>query len=213
MSYNPNLMPTNIDEWNALIDYFTGKSATEHAEAVAAATAQAEAAYASLPDDEHKPTLADYIAQAISGVPPAEPREYFEKMYACYYPQPVEAEPAPTFEELKAARLAELGAAFYTACQTATVATPAGWIADADETANRNVAGLITTLEAAPKAETVQFCDHANQFHEVTLADLKAIQLLIIEHGQQLYGLKWQYRNAIESAQSEADLDAIAISF
>lgn len=180
MSYNPDTMPRNLEEWNALIDY---KLAEE--------TAKAEAD-------------PDYEAQS---------RADLEAMFACYYPQPVEAEPAPTFEELKAARLAELGAAFYTACQTATVATPGGWIADADETANRNVAGLITTLEAAPKAETVQFCDHANQFHEVTLADLKAIQLLIIEHGQQLYGLKWQYRNAIESAQSEADLDAIAISF
>lgn len=100
--YNPETdMPTTLTQWNELVDYFTAKSANEHEAAVAAAPAQAEAAYSELPDTDNKPTLADYIAQAISSIPPAEPREYFEKMYACYYPQPApEPEPEPTEADL-----------------------------------------------------------------------------------------------------------------
>lgn len=101
--YNPDTMPTNIEQWNELIDFYTEKSATEHAAAVAAATAQAEAAYANLPDDENRPTLEELIEQAVSMVPPAQTREEWEQyfMSAGYYPQPApEPEPEPTTEEL-----------------------------------------------------------------------------------------------------------------
>lgn len=101
-TYNPAIdMPRTLTEWNELVDYYTEKSATEHAEAVAAVRASAEAAYANLPDSDGKPTLEEFIAQAVSGVPAAQPRSDFERQFACYYPQPApEAEPAPTTDEL-----------------------------------------------------------------------------------------------------------------
>lgn len=100
-TYNPDTMPSNLQEWNELVDYYTEKSATEHAAAVAAATAQAEAAYANLPDSENKPTLVEFIEQVVSGVPAAQPRSDFERQFACYYPQPApEPELEPTTEQL-----------------------------------------------------------------------------------------------------------------
>lgn len=152
------------------------------------------------------------IAQATSLIPQPETRADFEAMYSCYYPRPVGEQPAPTFEELKAGKKAELDAAFYAACRNATVETAGGWVADADETANRNVDGLIKGMEATGQ-ESMSFCDHDNQFHDVSLEELKALQLQIIAKGQQLYATKWQYRAAIEAASSEAELDAIKIAF
>lgn len=64
MSYNFDIMPSNLQEWNELVDYYTEKSATEHAEAVAAATASAEAAFdASLPVKRE-----ELIAQAKASI-------------------------------------------------------------------------------------------------------------------------------------------------
>ena len=203
-------MPTSLTEWNELVDYMTAKAKAEYDAAVAQAKAQAEASHASLTGD--KPSLADYISQAVASIARPQTRQDFEAMYACYYPQPEPEQPTPTFAELKAQKKADLDAAFHTACQHPVVMTADGWPADANETANRNVQGLITTMEATGAA-SVQFCDAENQFHDVTLDELKAIQLQIIELGQALYAKKWELRTAIEAAQDEDALAAIAISF
>ena len=101
MTYDINTMPANLEEWNELITFKTNEAKSAYDAAVAAAKAQAEAAYAELPETEDKPTLADFIAQATSSIPQPETREDFERMYACYYPQPEpEPEPAPTTEQL-----------------------------------------------------------------------------------------------------------------
>ena len=121
-------------------------------------------------------------------------------------------QPAPTFAELKAQKKSDLDAAFHTACQHPVVMTADGWPADANETANRNVQGLITTMEATGSA-TVQFCDAENSFHEVSLEQLRAIQLAIIEKGQALYAQKWSFRTAIDAAEDEAALAEIQIAF
>lgn len=100
--YNPATdMPTTLAEWNELISYYFNQGQQRYETEVASAKAQAEAAYAKLPESEDKPALADFIAQAVSMVPPAQTRADIEQQFACYYPQPApEPEPAPTVDEL-----------------------------------------------------------------------------------------------------------------
>lgn len=104
MTYDPSRdMPTTIAEWDALIDYYTTQSQTEHAAAVASVTAAAEAAYATLPESDDKPTLAAYVAQAVGAVEPVKDMTYWEEHFkrAGYYPLPLsEPEPEPTTEQL-----------------------------------------------------------------------------------------------------------------
>ena len=212
--YDPNNMPTNLTEWNELIEYRTDEAKAKYDAAVAEAKAQAEAAYAKLPDDENKPTLADYVAQAVSLVEAAKDAAYWEQLYRSvgYYPQEQPEIPAPTFAELKAQKKAELDAAFYTACQKPFVVTAEGWRADANTDANRNVKGLIDALEMTG-AEAASFMDYDNIERPVTLASLKALYLQIIQNGNRLYATKWQLRTAVEQAATEAELAAIRIEF
>ena len=84
---------------------------------------------------------------------------------------------------------------------------------DANEKANTNVDGLIKKLEALGIDGPVEFCLADNSTASVDLAKLKKFQLAIIDNGQELYTRKWAFRDAIEQAEDEAALDAIAISF
>lgn len=231
MAYNPSLMPTNLTEWNELIEHYYNLGQRQYAEAQARITAQAEAAWSKLPAGESKPDLAAYVAQALSMLEPARTRAEWENHFraAGYYPTPQPVEQPLSLEQLKSLKLADLAAAFHTACLNATITTAEGWLADADETANRNVQGLVLTLESQQLANatigengevllegdepTVMFCDHANIFHEVSLEQLRAIQLAIIAHGQALYARKWELRSLIEAAQTESGLNAIQVSF
>jgi hypothetical protein len=93
-----------------------------------------------------------------------------------------------------------------------TVSTSAGFVIDATERANRDIEGLITSMEASG-TENVTFCAADNSFHPVTLEQLKAMRLEIISHGQALYARKWELRTAIEQATTFEALDAVTISF
>ena len=212
MTYNPEKdMPTSLTEWNELVDYMTAKAKAEYDAAVAQAKAQAEASHATLTGN--KPSLADYISQAVASIARPQTRQDFEAMYACYYPAPApEPEPAPTLEEQKRQKLSELDSAFMQACATAT-ATIDGLVINADETANRNVGGLIVKLEAEESSGPVDFCLADNSFASVSLEQLRAFRLAIIEKGQGLYAQKWTLREQINAAQDCAALLQISISF
>ena len=99
--YNPDEMPRNEAEFTQLIDHYYEQGQQRHAQAVASAKAAAEAQYTKLPDTKDKPTLSDFIAQAVSMVEPAPTRRELETTYACYRPQPEpdaampEAQPEP----------------------------------------------------------------------------------------------------------------------
>lgn len=87
MAYDPNTMPTTLDEWNQLIDYYYNKGQADYEAEKAAATQQAEQAYKNLPD-ENKPTLEDFIAQsAVMTITPPPTRESLETLYAMYLPK------------------------------------------------------------------------------------------------------------------------------
>lgn len=124
--------------------------------------------------------------------------------------------PAPTLDELKTAKLAELDTAFMSWYEDkATVTTSLGFVADSDARAMMDVNGLVTTLESQPAEtrSTVAFMDHDNQAHLLSLDQLKTVQLEIIQNGQSAYQQKWTLRTAIEQASTKEELDAIEIKF
>lgn len=117
----------------------------------------------------------------------------------------------PMLEDARARKLEALRKAWLDAEASGTVAMD-GVAYDCNDRANRDIAGLIASMEASG-AEAVQFCAADNSFHELTLADLKALQLLVIGHAQALYARKWELRTLIEAAETFADLEAVSIDF
>lgn len=101
-------------------------------------------------------------------------------------------------DELRVWRLSELTHAFDLA-QSAGTVEAGGIVIDADPVAMRNIEGLIRVLEETGDA-SVMFCDAANAFHEVGLAQLYAMRMAVIRHGQELYAAKWRERERIMKA-------------
>ena len=120
--------------------------------------------------------------------------------------------PVQPLEEARAAKLAEINAAFTTASETARCLSSSGFEINADETANRNISSLIIAMEATGD-ETVRFCAFDNTFHEATLTQLKTMQLEIIANAQTIYQRKWVLREQINAAQTVGELEAIDITF
>ena len=118
--------------------------------------------------------------------------------------------PRQSFEEAKAAKQTELAAAFDCATQTAHCQTSLGFDINADETANRNIEGLVLILA---EGESTLFRAYDNRFHEVTKEQLETMRREIIVHSQKLYQTKWQIEAAIDAAQTEEELEAIDIAF
>ena len=116
----------------------------------------------------------------------------------------------PNPEKAKAAKLAELEAAFNTASQKAHCASSAGFEIDADEIANRNIEGLVLVMQPE---ETTLFRAYDNSFHEVTREQLEAMRKEIVINSQYLYQAKWTFEAQIMQAQTEetlADIDITA---
>lgn len=120
--------------------------------------------------------------------------------------------PAPTLEEARAASLARLNSAFAAAEASGKVMSSEGFVIDATERSNRDIEGLIISLEASGSQETT-FCAADNGFHTVTLEQLRTMRLEVIAHGQALYARKWELRTAIESAQTVEAVQAVDINF
>lgn len=128
----------------------------------------------------------------------------------------VEAIPEKTLEEVRTAKLSELGATFMQWYEKdATVTTSLGFVADSDLRAMMDVNGLVTQLESQPAETraTVAFMDANNEPHLLSLEQLKAVRVEIIQNGQSAYQQKWAMRTAIQDAQSKEDLEAIEIKF
>ncbi|ARQ46664.1 DUF4376 domain-containing protein [Oxalobacter formigenes] len=140
----------------------------------------------------------------------SEVNSYVEIWQAKY--DEINAPYVPTFEEAKAAKLAELNTAFTTAAETAHCTSSAGFEINADKTAARNISNLIVALEETDR-ETVHFCAYDNTFHTVNLPQLKTMRLEVIDHAEALYQMKWGLRNRIYAAETPGALEAIVITF
>lgn len=120
--------------------------------------------------------------------------------------------PERPLEEAKAIKLSELGTAFEEAFRTAYCHSAIGFDINANETASRNVANLIVAMEASGE-RFVRFCSCDNTFHEITLDQLKTIQLEIIANVRALYQKKWALREQIDAAETLDDVKAVEIGF
>lgn len=118
--------------------------------------------------------------------------------------------PQKPLNEARAEKLAELNTAFTSASQTAHCLSSAGIEIDANETANRNIEGLVLVLEPG-ESTLFRACD--NSFHQVTKEQLETMRKEIVVNSQRLYQVKWQLEAAIEAAATVDELNAIDITF
>lgn len=117
-------------------------------------------------------------------------------------------------ENVKARKLAELNRAMEEAKVSSSVSilSSTGYTVNANTTAKQNVDGLITAMTATG-AETVSFMTFDNELVNLTLAQLKTIQLELISYGNNLYARKWALRSQIEACKTKEEVDAIVISY
>lgn len=125
---------------------------------------------------------------------------------------PLPETPEETLETKRAAKLEMLSLQFEQASEQAYIDSSLGFRADADETAYRDVDGLIVLLSDQPD-QTVSFCDYDNLMQSLMLEQLRVLQKEIARNGTYLYQQKWALRESIESAESAEELDGIVIAF
>lgn len=111
-----------------------------------------------------------------------------------------------SFENRQARALVQLDEDFETVKDRAHIKSSLGFEADANQTANENVTGLLVTIG---DGEIIQFCDYYNRFHELNESQLQTLQVEIISNAQNLYAQKWQYRTAIEGCTDNDQLDEV----
>ena len=117
-------------------------------------------------------------------------------------------------ENVKARKLAELNRAMEEAKVSSSVSilSSTGYTVNANTTAKQNVDGLITAMTATGR-DTVSFMTFANKLVELTLEQLKTIQLELISYGNIMYASKWALRSQIEACATKKEVDAIVISY
>lgn len=125
----------------------------------------------------------------------------------------VEVTDADKLADAKTAKLEELNTIAHKfddalVCEEMIITSSLGFKANADLRSQNNIAGLINA-----GVEPVQYCDAENQFHSLTLENLKTLQQECIALGLSLYQQKWVYRNQINSATTVDKVNAIEIKF
>lgn len=136
--------------------------------------------------------------------------------YAVSHPDAVEEEappPEPTKEELKEmalqAKMSALSAAFESASRTAHCHSFVGFEINADETANRNVEGLVLVMEPG---QSTLFRSYDDTFHSVTREQLEQMRKEIAINSQALYQAKWTLESQITGAADEDTLAGITVT-
>lgn len=117
--------------------------------------------------------------------------------------------PIETIREMKYREIEEK---FQRESSNAWIVSSCGFKINAGEVANRDVEGLIKIMEAEGYDEE-SFKDYDNNFHTVTLSDLKKMQLEIIKNAQNLYKQKWKFIQEITELTTERDVSLYAISY
>ena len=94
----------------------------------------------------------------------------------------------------------------------ATLVSSLGFKADSNERANTDINGLLVAYENNQDVP-ITFRDANNEFHTLSYAQLKVLQLEIIENGNFAYQQKWTLDSQIESATTKEQLDDLKIEF
>ena len=117
--------------------------------------------------------------------------------------------PQRPLEEARTEKLTELEAAFNTASQKAHCTSSVGFEIDADETANRNIEGLVLVMQPE---KTTLFRAYDNTFHEVTREQLETMRKEIVFNSQYLYQAKWTMEARIRAAETAEALKIIVVT-
>ena len=132
----------------------------------------------------------------------------------------VEPIPEKTLNEARKEKMRALDSAFTSWYNDgATLKSSLGFEADSDSRAMQDVNGLVTAAESSAAFVDTEsgggliFMDANNVGHQVSLDQLKALQLEIIQAGQAAYQEKWKLRDAIEKAKTKEELGKIVIAF
>ncbi len=128
----------------------------------------------------------------------------------------IEKIPEQTVEEARSEKMRALDSAFTSWYEDgATLKSSLGFEADSDSRAMQDVNGLVTAVEAQATLSDsgVIFMDAHNEGHQLTLDQLKLLQLEIIGAGSAAYQEKWKLRDAIEKAKTKEELEKIEIAF
>lgn len=98
------------------------------------------------------------------------------------------------------------------ASSAAHITSSTGYVVNANNTAKQNIDGLITAM-TAQNMSTVNFMTFDNTLAELTLEQLKTLQLELISYGNNLYAKKWSLRAQIEACTTKEEVDAIVIDY
>lgn len=122
--------------------------------------------------------------------------------------------PEKPFDVVKRDKLNELNSGLIKAraSSQSSLMSSVGFEINANDTANTNITGLINSMELT-STETAQFMAFDNTLHEVTLSDLKTMQVELALWGQTLYAYKWSVRDQIDAATTTEELNAIVIDY
>jgi hypothetical protein len=112
------------------------------------------------------------------------------------------------FNEAKQNKLSELKKTADSALNGAYVVSSLGFKADANPAAVRDLEGLVII-----GADSVMFCDYENNFHPLNKEQVLTLQKEILLNGQNLYAQKWNYRAAVNAAETLEQLNSITFKF
>ena len=117
-------------------------------------------------------------------------------------------------ENVKARKLAELNRAMeeVKVSSSVSILSSTGYTVNANTTAKQNVDGLITAMTSIG-TDSVNFMTFDNTLVQLTLDQLKTIQLELISYGNNLYARKWALRSQIEACKTKEEVDGIVISY
>lgn len=135
--------------------------------------------------------------------------EFWEARGVAY----AETEAEDSLDELKKAKLSELGTAFFAWRNAgATLVSSLGFAADADSRAMQDITGLWVRATQDPDY-TATFMDADNEAHELSAADILTLAQEVTQAGSDAYARKWELREKILAAEDAEALSAIEITF
>jgi hypothetical protein len=154
---------------------------------------------------------------------PDEVRRQFAELwadvdaYAEAHPEMVTEEqpyvpPVPTLEEVKAAKISEIKAAFVAAEANGFVESSLGFRADATRRSIEDIDGLIDLVSSGALPAPVTFRDYDNAYHQLTLEQLNTLRLETKGRGPLLYARKWELEGAVDAAETVETLAGIDIN-
>lgn len=120
-----------------------------------------------------------------------------------------EANRPPTLDEVKAAKLADIKAAFAAAEADGFVESSLGFRADATRRSIEDIDGLIDLVSSGALPVPVTFRDYDNAYHQLSLDQLNTLRLEAKGRGPLLYARKWELEAAADAAETVEAVQAI----